>query len=158
MTIVQRTVQNKFCVIISLMRTFDIHDLLDNRYPHACLHDSPIQQINVDYIQRDVAITCLLAVSNPDEDTPHETYAHGLLTFTGMKYFVVEAPDENYCYDDSKGLDIAAEGSLSSEEMIVKYPNLPRDLEDDDFVYYFYATNCNSMIFIAANDAHFIWL
>lgn len=142
----------------SLVKDFDIYSLLGDRHPHACLHDSPIQQINVDYLRREVVIACLLAVSDPDDNQPDETYARGQFTFTGMKYFVAEAPHDKYGYDDPKGLDIAAEGSLSLEEMIEKYPTLPRDLDDDVFVYFFYATTGNTFIFIAANDAHFIWL
>ncbi len=134
------------------MKEIDISDVVGIRF-----HDVKISRISVDYIKRELEIDCTIPAWNiPNWDGVTEGGKKGTLLFTGLLYFVTEPPAPNYPYEDSKGIEITDEGSVTPESIDMAYVSrLPQNLPDEAFLHFFFVDEWNAFIFIAATDAFF---
>ena len=135
------------------MREIDISDLLG-----IWFHDVRVNNICIDYFKREVALECVLPIgfwNSPNREGLSEGDKEGTLVFTGLLYIVIEPPDETYCYEDSKGIEISGEGSIQRGEFKSPLPKLPRDLPEDAFIHYFHVSEWNAGFFVAATGVHF---
>ena len=162
------------------MKEIDISDLLG-----VWFHDVKINRISVDYVKREVEFECVIPVgawNSPNWYGITRGEIKGSLFLTGLFYFVVEPPDANYPYDDSKGIEITSEGSATTKEFTErsrlaasllalhhrsattkefteKYAAhlsaMPQDLPEEAFLHWFYVSDWNTFIFVAATDVHF---
>lgn len=141
------------------MTELNMPRLLGEKYPFATFHDGFIQSIHLDYVKREAVFRCELFVGNAESDDKkeREATAGGVLTFSGLLFFVAEAPQDYSSYDDERGLDVFKEGPLKIAEGRTTLPKLPADLPDEAFVHYFYINNCGSEIYVAATGAQFVW-
>lgn len=140
------------------MKELVIQEILRDQYPHASFHDAVIEEINVNYLKRQVEIRCVLYVGNPEDDViSREATAQGLLVLTGLIYLAIEPPDQNYNYDEG-GLDISYDESLKNISRESFHWKIPQDVPEDAFVHCFYINNYNSFLLFAATEAQFSWL
>jgi hypothetical protein len=84
-----------------------------------------------------------------------EARRRGVLTLTGLLYFVIEPPDPGYPFEESpSGLDITSDGATSTLDTRHALP----PLEDGAvFAHYFWVNDWNAFIFVAARGAVFEW-
>lgn len=114
-------------------------------------HDAKIYSIAIDYIKRIINIEIDIWIG---DRSFLEAYRRCRLILNGFVYFVVEAPQENYPYDDNRGLAIDVyEQDYSS--FVAK--TLPRKFDSDAFAYRMYVGDWNSFIHFAAVDAELHW-
>jgi hypothetical protein len=135
------------------MREIDISDL-----GGIWFHDVKVNHISIDYVKRQVELDYVLPIgfwNTPNRDGLTDGEKKGKLVFTGLLYWVMEPPDENYSYEDSEGIEITDEGSVTKEKFEIYLSKMPQDLPADAFLHYFYVCEWNSFIFVAATGAHF---
>jgi len=110
-------------------------------------HDSKILGVRLDYVRQTAEIDLEIHVSGvDDEDT--EKYQRATLSISGLIYFVIEPPGPpNTAHAQPSRVD-----GGSSELKRTAYP-LPKPLPDGAFTYWFFVSNWNSFIHIAALTA-----
>lgn len=140
------------------MYALDVTRLFGDRYPFASFHDAKFRSISADYEERTLEVKCLLWVG--DLDAPpgpeREMTARGVLLFSGLLYFAVEPPENHASFEEGP-LDITSDGSWASRDLPASIPNLPQDMDDDAFVHWFYASNLDAFLVVAAKQAVFAW-
>jgi hypothetical protein len=110
-------------------------------------HDSSIVSVRLDYVQRTAEIDLKIHVSGPDDENK-EKYQPATLFISGLVYFVIEPPGPpNIAHAEPSRVD-----GGSSELEQAAYP-LPKPLPDGAFTYWFFVSNWNSFIHIAALSA-----
>ena len=77
------------------------------------------------------------------------------MKLSGLLYWVIEPPDTNYPYVESKQLWVDA-GSLASADFKPSV-NLPEPLPANAFASWFFIQNWNSFMYVAAMDASLEW-
>ena len=135
-----------------------LEDLLDDNYPHASFHDALLNKLTLDYLLRIAKFDMDLCVGNPESKNVEEREAHakGVLSFNKFIFCILEAPYHNYNFIDEGGLWITSDGPISSlkgdicSELMNKVPK-------GAFAHYFFNSNWNSFIYIAAHSAEFKW-
>jgi hypothetical protein len=138
------------------MSKLNIESLFGDKYPHASFHDSTINKIGIDLVTREVKLSCVIDVGNPEDKDSASEQSHGVLTLTGLLYIAVEPPCSDYRYEED-GLDISYDGPVEDTTFKSPIPNLPEPMPDKAFTHCFYISNWNSFMFIAAMGAKFEW-
>ncbi|MGV7220296.1 MAG: hypothetical protein ACQ9MH_02075 [Nitrospinales bacterium] len=122
-------------------------------------HDAYLKNIQVDYCNRKVILDLDISIGDPDanDKESREKYRLGQIIITNFLYCVIEPPDSNYSFQESKPLWI--DGGHIEEILPPPLPSglLPKSLPDDAFVYWFFVRDWNSYIYIAGIDARLIW-
>lgn len=134
------------------MRLDELEDSLPNGF-----HDASIEGIVVDYVSQRATLQMKLLVSSPETETQseREIYKRAELQLLGILYFVIEAPDPSYKYAEGKALTIDA-GKTSEKSSPA--PPIPLDqLPTGVSAYWFFVSDWNSFIHIAAMDAKLQW-
>ena len=121
-------------------------------------HDAKLENINLDYVSRRATLQMQLLIGVPDGETQEEreTYKPAEVHLSEVLYFVIEAPDSNYKYPTSKELDIDAG---RADEKSAPTPPIPLDqLPAGISAYWFFVSDWNSFIHVAAMGARLHWL
>ena len=129
---------------------------LINSLPNG-FHDAQLEGINIDYTSGMATLQMQLLIGGPDDRTheDHENYKAAKLHLSGVLYFVIGAPDPNYKYGESKALNIDA--GIADEKSAPPTP-IPLDqLPPDISAYWFFVSEWNSFIHLAAMDARLEW-
>lgn len=124
---------------------------IENSLPNG-FHDAQIQNINVDYLNRIIAIKLNLWTGDISSEFSEirEEMSSAELFISDFVYFVIEPPQNNYPFLENKRLDIGA-GPLNGYD-IPSAKNLPQEVPNDAFTYWFFVKNWNSFIFICGMD------
>lgn len=139
------------------MKELKIEALWGDRYPFASFHDALIHAISLDYQARSVKMQCTILVGDPDADrVEREANAEGILDLSGLLYCIIESPDTNYSFEEGS-LDISSNGSVATTQFKKLLPALPAITNEEAFLHWFFVSNWNAMIFIAATGARFVW-
>jgi len=110
-------------------------------------HDSEILGVRLDYVRQTAEIDLEILVSGPDDEDA-EQYQPATLFISGLIYFVIEPPGPpNIAHAPPSLVD-----GGSSELEQAAYP-LPKPLPNGAFTYWFFVSNWNSFIHIAALSA-----
>lgn len=125
---------------------------LENTLPNG-LHDSEIQSIEIDYIQRKATMKLSVFVgelNDPPEN--REAYREASLVVSGLQYLTIEPPHESYPYAESKALWIDAcdmSKNLNSK--------LLASLPEGSFVRSFFVNEWNSFVHLAGTNVELTW-
>ena len=138
------------------MNQLNIESLFGDPYPNTSFHDSAIQNINIDFLSSTVTFHCNVCVGDPESPETKEDMARGVLTFTGLQYILFEPPNPPYPFDE-EALGVSDDGPIETTKFKSPIPKLPGPLPRDAFEHYFYISNWNSFIFLAATGARFEW-
>ena len=122
-------------------------DDIERSLPNG-FHDSIITGLHVNYAERtaEIEIDNLVSVL----ETPDEEYRSIKLRISGLLYLVIEPPES--LYDAERELSLADGGS---SEVKSSAP-LPKPLPDGAFTYWFFVSDWNSFIHIAALRAELV--
>jgi hypothetical protein len=119
-------------------------------------HDAFISTVNIDYVKQEarLSLSVWCGELSSEESINREIYRNGELILSGLSYWVVEPPDPNYDYDQSKALWIDA-GELSSENFkpTIKLP----ELAVGAFGSWIFVRNWNAFMYFAARESSFNW-
>jgi hypothetical protein len=119
-------------------------------------HDVTISRINVDYVKREVQFECTIPVgwwNSPNRTGQTEGEIKGTLVLTGLSYLGLKPPDVNLADVDREGIEVTSEGSVTPEEFDIS--KLPHDLPEETFLHYFFVTDWNASIYVAATGVQF---
>jgi hypothetical protein len=119
---------------------------IDSSLPNG-FHDSSIFGIRLDYVQRTVELDMELWVTGPHE-VDQEKYRSATLFISELLYFVIEPPGPPNTTHAAPSL---VDGGSSELEQTA-YP-LPKPLPAGAFTYWFFVSNWNAFIHIAALSA-----
>lgn len=136
------------------MQQLDLDTLLSDEHECGSFHDATIHNINIDYEARILTMRCTLFVGDPDspDKVEREATAQGTLTFSGLFYHSIEPPHNSYVFEEG-GLDISNDGSAAESQFNTPLPDVPNEA----FVHWFFATNWNAFMFVAATEARWVW-
>jgi hypothetical protein len=110
-------------------------------------HDSSIVGVRIDYVRRTAEIEIEILVSGPD-DEDQEKYRPATLSISELIYFVIEPPGPpNTSHAEPSLVD---GGSSELEQAAYQ---LPKPLPAGAFTYWFFVSNWNCFIHIAALTA-----
>ncbi len=129
---------------------------IERRLPNG-FHDSNIKTISIDYVMQLAKFNLEVNMGTPDvrDKEPEEIYRDGILTVSELLFCVIEPPDPQYPYKDTKGLWITSSGPIEAAKLPIKvYEVIPEGLFD----HYFFINDWNSFIYLAAKNAQFDWL
>jgi hypothetical protein len=120
-------------------------------------HDAQVSNVSIDYIKREARLIMDLSVGDPSSDDAElrDAYREGELKLSGLLYWVIEPPDANYPYWESKQLWIDA-GDLASASFRPSV-KLPEPLPAGAFASWFFVQGWNSFMYVAAMDASLEW-
>ncbi len=139
------------------MRELKLNSLLGNRFPCASFHDAVIHTLSIDYNARILTMRCSLDVSDPD--APNITAigtAQGTLLLSGLIYCILPPPDNNYSFEQGE-LEITSNGNYDEVLLDPSSASLPEVSDDAAFVHWFFVSNWNAFIWVAAIEAEFVW-
>jgi hypothetical protein len=113
-------------------------------------HDSKITGVRLDYVQRTAEIDIEILFSGPDN--PHDNdYRPATLFISELLYFVIEPPGPpNASHAEPSLVD---GGSSELEQAAYQ---LPKALPADAFTYWFFVSNWNAFIHVAALSADLV--
>ena len=99
-----------------------------------------------------------ISTGDPDSKDPvvRESMRSGQLNISGLLFLIIEPPDERYPYQKAEGLWID-EGEVV-DRVPKNMPKLPKNLPPGAFVHWFFVTDWNSFIYLAATGTEFEWL
>jgi hypothetical protein len=130
----------------------EVGDTLPNGF-----HDSDILGINLDYVRGEATFLIDVDLTSPDEEVEVPS-RYGELKLTGLLYCVIEPPGyslaKEYVFSEDK-LWITSSSSDFSE--LKEYPKLPEPIPDGGFRHWFFISNHNCFIYVAAMGAGFRW-
>lgn len=136
------------------MRSLNLDTLLGQRHEHATFHDSELQSIQLDFTSGSAKLQFLIPCGFlPGNEL---NYHPGTLEFTGLLFYFVEPSVFLSQANDKASLWITSDGALPDEEVDLGI-ELPRDLPEEAFAHYFYASTTNSFIVISALQGSFQW-
>jgi hypothetical protein len=140
------------------VKELDLDALLGEMHPSASFHDAIIRTICIHYESRELWMGCTLPIGDPDAESKEarEATADGTLQFSGLLYCVLEPPDTNYAFEEN-GLEVSSNGSVATTKFKGPHPALPDISEEAAFVHWFFVSNWNAFLFIAATGARFVW-
>jgi hypothetical protein len=122
-----------------LMTIEDIAQSLPNGF-----HDSKIFSVRVDYEQRTAEMDMEIWVADA-EDTAPEQYRRCTLLISDLIYFVIEPPGPPNVSHDATSL---VDGGSTDLEVFAD--KLPKPLPAGAFTYWFFVSNWNAFIHVAA--------
>ena len=139
------------------MRELELNALLGELHTFASFHDAKFHTVHIDYKTRILEITCTLLTGDPDapQREQREATADGTLLLSGLLYCAIQPPDTHSDFEED-GPDISSNGSVATTQFKSPLPALPV-VPNDAFVHWFFATNWNAFLFVAATDARFLW-
>lgn len=142
------------------MREIELNDLFGTGHPHACLHDSYIDCITLNYVARTAVFDCRICSGNPNakpDDPTREVWPPGRFTFTGLLFFAAQVPATSYCYEDEP-LDVTNCEPWTPEIGERAGLMIPPDLPEEAFALLLYVNNWNRSLLIAATGVEFVWI
>lgn len=134
-----------------------LDDVFGSDCPYATFHDAKIEQITLDYVARNAILECIICVGDPNspDEEAREARRRGRLAFQDLLYCVIEPPDPSYPYEVARGVSVTSDGPVGTDGVIGE--RLPSNLPDGAFAHYFFVTDWNAFIYIAAEKAIFEW-
>jgi len=126
---------------------------LEQMLPNG-LHDAKIRSLTRNFEEETLILAVSILVGLPDDPpTTRSRYSDALITFIGVKVFIVEAPDASSPFQEPGALyfrvDRIEEGTLPFEIENV----LPKDAA----AYSLFILDWLSTIHIVASDVNFKW-
>lgn len=121
-------------------------------------HDSDILSINIDYVEATATFLIRVDLCSPDEEV-EITSRSGVMKLTGLLYCVIEPTTlslTNPVVHPVREMWISADSSDFSE--LNEPPKLPSPLPEKSFRHWFFDSNGNLFIYVAAMDASFCWV
>lgn len=139
-----------------LVKNMILEKLLDKKYPNASFHDALLNNLILDYLSRNAEFHMELCVGDPQskDADERETHAKKILIFKGFLFCILEAPDPTYNFIEKGGLWITGDGPISKLKS-VEHADLLKRIPKDSFGHYFFNSDWNSFIYIAAQSAVF---
>ncbi len=136
-----------------------LEELLDKKYPHASFHDALLNNLHLDYLSRTAEFHMELCVGDPDDPDieKREAHAKGILTFNDFLFCILEPPDQSYDFRNPGGLWITNDGPIASLKDN-KLSDLSNTIPEKAVAHYFFNSDWNSFIYIAAMGVEFQWL
>ena len=130
----------------------ELADTLPNGF-----HDAQVTSVGIDYVKREARLLIDLWVGelSTDNEELREAYRKGELKLSGLLYWVIEPPDANYPYGESKQLWVDA-GALESASFKPSV-KLPEPLPARAFASWIFVQGWNSFMYLAAMDASLEW-
>lgn len=127
---------------------------IEKKLPNG-FHDAGLMKIEIDFTKREAYLNLRVSVSDSrDIEEIEDLYKNGRLILKELLFFVIEAPDQNYISKKINELWISDSGPVQKLEI---KSNLPTQLPEDIFVHYFFISDWNAFIFVAAKNAFFEW-
>ena len=130
---------------------------ISNTLPNG-FHDAYIRRLSIDYAAREAAFALEVCIGNSESEdaSKRDEYKQGRLKLEGLLYFVIEPPDIPLPEDDilEEGKLWIADDSTDFDEL-KSYPKLPE--LNKGFRHWFFISNYNSFIYVAAMNASFEW-
>jgi hypothetical protein len=139
------------------LRTINLHKLFEPYNRHACLHDSYINAIEVDYLARTVSLKCEICCGDPDGVDPRELYLPATLRFTNFCYFGLQ-PTDPEVHAEFYRLDIVSYGSWDEKFASLTGLKPPKSLPQETCAFFFYIGDGQRYLLIAASDVECNWL
>lgn len=137
------------------MSSIDLDKFLGSEHPDASFHDALVEGYYFDARARSLA---LYVQVNLYEAPGEPRYQPGVLTFSEVLSFELEAPSSSYSRPPSSGLRLTSDGSVESLPGERKMaPPMPEALAERAFHHYLYFSDVNSFMFVAALRAEFAW-
>jgi len=135
-----------------LMTLEELADTLPNGF-----HDAQARSVSIDYVKREARLVIDLWVGDSSSGSTElrEAYRKGELKLSGLFYWVIEPPDANYPYAESKQLWVDT-GSLESASFNPSV-KLPGVLQAGAFASWIFVQGWNSFMYVAATDASLEW-
>ena len=93
---------------------WELDELIDDKYPNACFHDSSIMKIEINYSARVVTFKMSLIVDDQYENRNQR--AIGVLMFTGLYHCIVEPPDKSIALEEIHDLWVSDHGALNKDQ------------------------------------------
>jgi hypothetical protein len=135
------------------MKRLDLDALLGDAHPEATFHDSELLSLSVRFERGTAEFMCRVPIGVVDRDL---AYRHGKLTLTGLLFLAMDPPGGPLAGWRESALWITSEGPFPDGRVKTSI-DLPRDLPDEAFCHYLFASNTNSFIIMAATSATFEW-
>ena len=125
---------------------------LEHTLPNG-LHDSEVQSIQIDYVERRATMQVCVFVG--DVDAPlerREAYREGLLVISGLLFAAIEPPDASYPFAKPRNLRVDACDKKKDLD-----PSLISSLPAGSFVRSLFVDEWNSFVHLAGLDAEMLW-
>lgn len=122
-------------------------DDLESSLPNG-FHDALLLRLAIDYSVGEV----LMALDVVINDAREPEYREGLLRMTGVHFAVVDAPGANATLNSSRPSRIDT-GSGHPSTSVINLPSVPAG----HFLQWFFVSDRNAFIRVAAKDATFTW-
>jgi hypothetical protein len=125
---------------------------LERSLPNG-LHDADLVSVHVDYRTLEAALVVGVDISESEgkEGDVGPTYRYARLVFFGLQFIVVDPPDVQ---DGKIGPSLMEAGTGQPRTAPAKTPRL----SDDSFLCWFFLSESNSFIRIAARNVALEWL
>lgn len=127
-----------------------------NSLPNG-FHNSEIRSIYLDYEKAEATFLMEIDRSSPNREK-REFPRQGRLKLKKLLYFVIDPPAVSFVTDNGlrKG-KLWVTSDSSDFNLFKKCPQLPTPFPDGSFQHWFFLSNQNCFIYIAAMDASFQW-
>ena len=120
-------------------------------------HDSEICSLHLDYERAEASLLMDIDFSSPNGATAEST-RQGILKLKGVLYFVIEAPGVNVGEDENgQSEKLWVTGDSSDFSVLKGAPQLPVSLPEGSFRHWFFLSNLNCFMYVAAREASFQW-
>jgi hypothetical protein len=121
-------------------------------------HDAEICGISIDYVKEEASFSINVDLSDPDREVDPPSRI-GCLKLTGLLYCVIDSPGAQgfsgeYVPSDSR---LWITGDSSDFSLLKNPPPLPDPLPENSFRHFFYNSNDNNLIYVAAMNAEWEW-
>lgn len=126
---------------------------LASTLPHG-FHDAQLQGVTIDYVAAEARLTLDIWIGDLSIEVEREMYQLAEVTLGGLVFWVIEAPDQNYEFDNPGELRIDL-GEVSDSGPIPSI-NLPA-VPPDAFMNWIYVDEWNCYIYVAARSASLVW-
>lgn len=129
---------------------------IENSLPNG-FHDAEIEVISVDYVSKCAVMKMRMWVGNLDasNEDEREAYRRAELLLSDLLYFVIDPPDPEYEFKKKGSVSVSA--GKAGEEGAPAPPIAPGLLPDGAFAHWFFVSDWNSFIHVAAMRADLQW-
>jgi hypothetical protein len=137
---------------VAKMKIEEIERTLPNGF-----HDAVIERIDLNYLKREAKLYLNMQIQNcgSGEVSSCPINRTGIITLSELLFCIIEPPDPQYPYQSVEGLWITSSGPTDS---IKTQTELRKLMSEEYFTHYFFVSNLNAFIYIAAKDARFEWI
>jgi hypothetical protein len=134
------------------MKRLELEQLLGDEHEKATFHDAILLHASIDYAKLRIELRFQIPIGIRGHNL---LYRRGILALSGLQFFAVTPPAESYSSIEPAGAWITADGSLPNPavELGVQLPMV----SEDSFVHYFFASDWNAFLVVAAETALFTW-